>query len=269
MIECYLDSFVCERFKNDVRYREGHLRVINALPTRRVLGLHTPDMKRIAKELSIRGAVVSMPWGDVLCSCGAEVLRCFEQVAPHSLSYEETMVWGFLINNGRYSDEERFAMLSRFVPVMDNWAVCDAYCADAKWMARTDKERLWSYLQPWFNSGREFEVRFALVVSMCRLLCDGWVDRVFARIDRLDFGAIESAYRTIQSRAKNVQDGCVQGAAPYYVRMGCAWLLATALAKYPERTRAFVNSSSLPADVVKLYVRKARESFRTRMVEAI
>jgi 3-methyladenine DNA glycosylase AlkD len=269
MIECYLDPFVCERFKNDVRYREGHLRVINALPARRVLGLHTPDMKRIAKELSIRGAVVSMPWGDVLCSCGAEVLRCFEQVAPHSLSYEETMVWGFLINNGRYSDDERFAMLSRFVPVMDNWAVCDAYCADAKWMARTDKERLWSYLQPWFNSDREFEVRFALVVSMCRLLCDGWVDRVFARIDRLDFGAIESAYRTIQSRAKNVQDGCVQGAAPYYVRMGCAWLLATALAKYPERTRAFVNSSSLPADVVKLYVRKARESFRTRTVEAI
>jgi hypothetical protein len=51
--------------------------------------------------------------------------------------------------------------------------------------------------------------------------------------------------------------------------MGVAWLLATALAKFPEQTRDFVNSSSLPADVVKLYVRKARESLLTRNVEAL
>ena len=60
----------------------------------------------------------------------------------------------------------------------------------------------------------------------------------------------------------------MQGAAPYYVRMGVAWLLATALAKFPDATRAFVRSSNLPADVLKLYIRKARESPRTRTVEA-
>ena len=269
MIEHLLLPLVCDRFISDARYREGHLRVINALPSRRVLGVHIPDMKRVAKDISAHGAVVSMPWGDVHCSCGADVVRCFEQVDSHSLSYEETMVWGFLINNGRYSCEERFALLSRFVPVMDNWAVCDAYCTDAKWMARADKEQLWFSLQPWFDSSVEFEVRFAVVVSMCRLLCDEWIDRVFERIDGLDFCAIGSAYRTIKGNKKEVQDGYVQGAAPYYVRMGVAWLLATALAKYPEQTRVFVNSSSLPADVVKLYVRKARESFRTRTVEAL
>jgi hypothetical protein len=51
--------------------------------------------------------------------------------------------------------------------------------------------------------------------------------------------------------------------------MGIAWLLATALAKLPDATRAFVCSSKLPADVIKLYIRKARESFRTRTVEAV
>lgn len=65
------------------------------------------------------------------------------------------------------------------------------------------------------------------------------------------------------------QQGTVQGAEPYYVRMGVAWLLATALAKFPEQTRIFVRSSNLPADVVKLYIRKARESFRTRTVKAV
>ena len=63
--------------------------------------------------------------------------------------------------------------------------------------------------------------------------------------------------------------GVVQGASPYYVRMGVAWLLATALAKFPDATRAYVHSSSLPDDVIKLYVRKARESFRTRCVSAL
>ena len=65
------------------------------------------------------------------------------------------------------------------------------------------------------------------------------------------------------------QQGTVQDAEPYYVRMGVAWLLATALAKFPDATRAFVRSSNLPADVIKLYIRKARESFRTRTVEAV
>jgi hypothetical protein len=51
--------------------------------------------------------------------------------------------------------------------------------------------------------------------------------------------------------------------------MGVAWLLATALAKFPDQTRAFVRSLNLPTDVVKLYIRKVRESFRTRTVEAV
>ena len=51
--------------------------------------------------------------------------------------------------------------------------------------------------------------------------------------------------------------------------MGVAWVLATALAKFPEQTRTFVRSSRLPADVIKLYTRKARESFRTRTMQAL
>ena len=40
------------------------------------------------------------------------------------------------------------------------------------------------------------------------------------------------------------QQGTVQGTEPYYVRMGVAWLLAAALAKFPDATRAFVCSSN-------------------------
>jgi len=270
MIDHLLHPLVCERFKSDAWYREGHLRVVNALSERRVMGLHSPEIKAIAKQLSREGGKVVMPDGTHrICANGTEVIRAFEAVPSESLCYEETVIWGYLINLEKCSLDERLAMLGRYVPVLDNWAVCDSYCTHAKWIARADKEALWAFLERWFDSECEFEVRFAVVVAMCYFLNEEWLDKVFERINGLDFGRIKSKYKTIKGKPKVAQQGTVQGAEPYYVRMGVAWLLATALAKFPDATRAFVHSSNLPADVVKLYIRKARESFRTRTVEAV
>ena len=270
MINHLLQPLVCERFRSDARYREGYLRVVNALPERRVLGLHSPEMKQVAKLLSQEGCKVVMPDGSIRkCTNGTEVIRAFEVVPSESLCNEETVIWGFLINLEKCSLTERLAMLERYVPVLDNWAVCDSYCAHAKWMACADKEALWAFLQRWFDSDREFEVRFAVVVSMCYFLNEEWLGLVFQRLNNLNFDRIKSEYKTVKGKPKVAQQGAVQGAEPYYVRMGVAWLLATALAKFPYETRAFVRSSNLPDDVVKLYIRKARESFRTRTVEAV
>ena len=270
MITHLLQPLVCERFLTDARYREGHLRVVNALPERRVLGLHSPEIKAVAKQLSREGGEVVMPDGTRrFCANGAEVIRAFEAVPSESLCYEETVIWGYLINLEKCSFDERLAMLTRYVPVLDNWAVCDSYCAHAKWMACADKATLWAFLQRWFDSEHEFEVRFAVVVAMCYFLNEEWLRRVFARLNSLNFDHIKSKYKTVKGKPKVAQQGTVQGAEPYYVRMGIAWLLATALAKFPDQTRAFVRSSNLPADVVKLYIRKVRESFRTRTVEAV
>lgn len=254
MIDHLLHPLVCERFRSDAHYRERHLRVVNALPARRVVGLHAPAIKAVARQLA---------------SQGREMIRAFEAQPSDVLCYEETVIWGYLINLAKCSLDERLAMLERYVPVMDNWAVCDSYCAHAKWMARADKVTLWASLQPWFESEREFEVRFAVVVAMTYFLNEEWLDRVFQRLQALNFGRIKSEYKTVKGKQKASQQGTVQGAEPYYVRMGVAWLLATALAKYPDQTRAFVRSSNLPEDVVRLYVRKAHESFRTRTIEAL
>ena len=270
MINHLLQPLVCERFLTDARYREGHLRVVNALPERRVMVLHSPEIKAVAKQLSREGGEVVMSDGTHhICVNGAEVIRAFEAVPSESLCYEETVIWGYLINLEKCSLDERLAMLGRYVPVLDNWAVCDSYCAHAKWMLRADKEALWAFLERWFDSEREFEVRFAVVVAMCYFLNEEWLDKVYERINSLYFGRIKSKYKTVKGKPKVAQQGTVQGAEPYYVRMGVAWLLATALAKFPDATRAFIRSSNLPEDVVKLYIRKARESFRTRTVKAL
>ena len=270
MIEHILQPLICERFLTDNHYRDGHLRVINALPQRRVLGLHSPEMKRTARQLSREGCELHMPDGKIKkYDSGAEVIRAFEMTTNAALCYEETVIWGFLINLENCSLAERLKMLEHYVPVMDNWAVCDSYCSNAKWMARADKNTLWNFMQQWFDSKSEFEVRFAIVISMCYFLNESYLDRIFQRIDTLEFSRIKSEYKTINGKPSKAQQGSVQGSEPYYVRMGVAWLLATALAKFPDRTRTFVQSSHLPEDVIKLYIRKARESFRTRTIKAI
>lgn len=241
MIENLLEPYIPEKFRNDEKYRNGHIRIVNPLPGTRIIGLHIPDMKRVATALAASQDAAALP-GKFLENAG-------------NLFYEEKMVWGYVLNRLKLPLDQRMDRIAEFVPHIDNWAVCDSFCSDAKWAGRlkADKpEALWDFISGYFGSEEEFEVRFAVVFSMCHFLDEKWLDRVFDRIRCIDFDRISSEYRDMKS--------------PYYVRMGVAWLLATALAKFPDRTREFVNSSPCPEDVLKLYVRKARESFRTRTV---
>ena len=127
--------------------------------------------------------------------------------------------------------------------------------------------------------GRFWSSGFAPSVSLryaLRWLCRcaiffmriGWGESLLV-LTRSISSYIKSKYKTAKGKPKVAQQGTVQGAEPYYVRMGVAWLLATALAKFPDQTRAFVRSSNLPEDVVKLYIRKTRESLRTRTVKTL
>lgn len=302
MIEEILIPYISGRFASEPSYREGHVRIVNPLPGVPVLGLHIPDMKKIARELAAGDGMPAM-------------LEGFE-TAGQGLYYEEKLVWGLMLDCMKAPLADRLLHLGRFVPQIDNWAVCDTVCGASKWVMRRDRmsvagkggrtsspggasgvrEAVWDFLERWWGSEREFEVRFAVIMAMCHFLSPEWLDRVFGKIDSLDFSRIASEYVFIGDRRRQgagyvagepetaesflvrsgagyslsgLKAGTVLGASPYYVRMGVAWLLATSLAKFPGRTREYVRSCSLPEDVLKLYVRKARESFRTRDVSPV
>ena len=256
MIEHLLAPLISQRFLDEERYRNGHLRVINALDDVRILGVHIPQLKKLAKELSRRPDAA-----DLIASFEAESVK-------GTLCFEEKLVWGLMINAIKATQEHKLALLRTFVPVMDNWAVCDTICCNIKWIK--DKEALWEYLQSYFDSDREFEVRFAVVMSMIFFLDAESFQKVTARLDSIDFSRIQSEFLSPKEAkfAEQVR-GVAKGERPYYVRMAVAWLLATALAKLPDQTRACVNASNLPEDVIRLYKRKARESFRTRDVNPL
>ena len=260
MIENLILPLVGERFRNDEKYRTGHISIVNPLPGRTVAGAHIPEMKALARSLA----------------CGEDawaVIKGFEAEAAKgrtALTHEELMVWGMMINCIRTGD--RMAMLGKFVPYIDNWAVCDHVCCGAKWFRKTADA--WDILCGYFASDKEFEVRFATVMAMSHFLDGKYLPRIFFQFDRLDFSRIRSEYlgpAQVRAaggagKARSSGMGTAPGEAPYYARMSVAWCLATSLAKFPDDTRAYLRHSRLPEDVIRLYVRKARESFRTRNI---
>lgn len=263
MLEKMMEPLVAERFRNEEKYRDGHIRIINPLPGREIWGLHIPDMRKLARELAARDDAMEIV-------SGLERAAALGRGCEGALSHEEMTVWGMMINAMKKAC--RMELLRRYVPYIDNWAVCDTFDSGAGWFRK--EAGAWDMLCGYFASGREFEVRFATVMSMSHFLDREYLPRIFFQFDKLDFGRIESDYlgpaevKALGGAAAVLASGkgIAIGPSPYYVRMGVAWCLATALAKFPDDTRAYLRHSALPEDVLRLYVRKARESFRTRDV---
>ena len=241
MIENRLVPYIPERFLRDENYRQWHISGVHPLPGVRIMGVHIPEMKKIASSFIKEGK-----GNEMLSSFSVEQKRD----ARAGLYYEEKQIWGMIINRLSISLDERLRYVQSFIPVIDNWAVCDIFCADAKWVLE-DKTRVWKFLEGYFHSEKEFEVRFALVMAMGYYLDAEHIEEIYKTISSIDYAGIQSEYEDLKM-------------TPYYVYMAAGWLMATALYKLPEATRAFANSGKCPSEILKIYVRKAKESFRTK-----
>lgn len=234
---------VSERYLTDERYRNGHIRIINCKPGTDIVGLHTPQQKLLAKEVAKRD-----DWRGIIEDLSGSFL------SGRGLSYEGRMIWGFAINYVKCDIEERLAMMSDFVKAIDGWSVCDQFCCSAKWVKKW-KPQVWKRIVemsivkdsdlegPERRGTREFYVRTAVIMAMSYFLGDEKeLSATFSMINGISLTEGE----------------------PYYIRMGVAWCLATALAKHPDSTREYLSHACIPEDILKLYVRKVRESRITR-----
>lgn len=238
MIEERLKPFICKRFLEDEHYRNGHIHILAVAPNTKILGLHTPEMKFVAKEIAQNDECAFILDG---------LYTQLQEKGRQSLYHEERMVWGLIINYMKCPLEERLQRILQFIPCIDNWAICDNFCCNSSWIKQEDSEIIWHFITNLFQVKEEFFIRTATILAMCHFLDTNSLQRTFTQIKALKLHENE----------------------PYYVRMGIAWLLATALAKHENETRTFVALSKLPKDIVKLYVRKARESRITREIAAL
>ena len=132
------------------------------------------------------------------------------------------------------SFDECVDAVEKFLPYLDNWAVCDVLSPK---IFKKNRESLLSTIYSYSSSEHVYSCRFAVVMLMSHYLDEDF---------NPDYLEIPAA---IQSEE-------------YYVNMALAWFYATALAKQWEATISYLEKHRLSTWVHNKTIQKARESFR-------
>lgn len=195
-----------------------------------ILGVRVPKLREIAKQI----VKASPPDSEI------SVWRTYLDII-HCEYYEETMIYGMVIGYAKIEDEEREQRMDTFVPMIDNWAVCDCCCSTFKFIAK-DRTKWFPYLLGQIEKGQEFSVRFGVVALMDYYITEEWIDRL------LDI------YHEIHHEA-------------YYVKMAVAWAVSMCYVKFPEKTGAFLATDHLDDFTHNKSIQKIRESYRVSKEE--
>lgn len=202
------------------KYKEFHQSLVPGLDS--MLGVRMPKIREIAKWAAKQNW--QEEWEDISDSC-----------------YEELMIKGLLIGYGKLSREEQTEYLKKYIPLMNNWAICDCCCSTWKFMKK-DMEYWFAFLEPYLKSENEFEVRFAIVSMLDHFITENYIDRMFVAFDEVR------------------QEG-------YYVKMAVAWAVSICYIKFPEKTWKYLEKSSLDDFTHNKAIQKIRESYRVSKEE--
>lgn len=198
----------------DLKYRDFQSKLIPTIDKSTIIGVRMPDLRKLAKKIDEKQAQI------------------FMQDLPHTY-YEENMLQSILISNMKNYDD-CIDYLERFLPFVDNWAVCD--CISPKiFTGNTDK--LIEKIKLWAKSSHTYTVRVAICLLMKYFLGDEF----------------KVEYLKIATRIRSEE---------YYVNMMVAWFFATALAKQWDDVIFVLEDNLLDDWTHNKTIQKARESFR-------
>lgn len=259
----------------DSKYKEFNDKITNcqAAPS---LGVRVPDIRKIAKQIVADGweayleemeALGNLAMASSGNSGNAAAPRngCAEIGLP--LWQEEHMLQGIVIGCAKMLDQQRIQHLDLWIPGVLSWADCDCSVSSFKFMKKN--QAFWfDYLSKWLYSGREFEVRVALVALMQYFINEEYIDRVleiFARDYRgpasFPAGTPESGDSGVGTPGKSTQVSFSAG-VPYYIRMAQAWALSVCFVKFTDKTWDIFARRNMEPWVQNKAIQKCRESYR-------
>ena len=136
----------------DKEYQVFYSRLMPTLPPETVIGVRVPLLRKLAKQLA------DTPEAEV-----------FLQELPH-FYYEENALHAFLLESVR-DYGTALAATERFLPYVDNWAVCD--CFSPKVFAQ-HKPELLPAIRRWLGSDQVYTVRYGIGMLMRYYLDDAF-----------------------------------------------------------------------------------------------
>ena len=149
-------------------------------------------------------------------------------------SFDYVLLCGLLITHAQLDEQAAIDLTKQYLPRVDSWAHIDVFIEKKR---RFAGELWWDFALECLQSEAEFIVRYGVISLMTNFLDKAHIDQVFAAL-------------------RNVRhDG-------YYVKMGLAWLYATAAVHFLELTLAELENEHIDAWTRNKAYQKMRESRR-------
>lgn len=195
-------------------------------------------IQEIKKKLASYGDSVSVP----------ELRKLARQIAKENAldflnanpqdSFYLRMLHAFVIGYAKNDIQVLIPYFEDFIPYVNHWGICDSLCQNFR-IARQYPQETWQMLMKYKNSQKEFESRIVSVTLLSHYMTEAYIGQVFPVLDSLYSG-------------------------DYYAQMGIAWALATAMAKFPDKCIAYLQSGNNHLDHVtyRRTLQKIRESNR-------
>ena len=199
----------------DISYGDFQAKLTPNIPRELFIGVRVPEVRKLAKRL------VDEP-----------NISEFLEDLPHKY-YDENMLHGLLISEMKDYDT-CVAEVDKFLPYVDNWAVCDIISPK---IFKNNRIALLEKTKEWSASKKTYTCRFGIEILMSYFL-----DKDFM-----------PEYLEIPASVHSEE---------YYVQMMLAWFFATALAKQWDTTIKYIEDHRLDAWTHNKTIQKARESKR-------
>lgn len=197
----------------DEEYHDFHIKIVGDTKYE-IIGIRLPKIRLMAKEL----------------------LKEKKEYSFGDHYYEEVLLHGLYIAGYKCPFEEKTEMIEGFLPLIDNWAICDSFVSSLKEIRKHRKE-YYPFILKYLRSKEEFIQRYALVVLLNHYMDDAYLNEL---------------YQIIREEKYN----------GYYSLMAGAWLLSYLFMFYFDETLSFVKENTLDEFIMKKGIRKALDSYR-------
>ncbi|MBQ9032890.1 MAG: DNA alkylation repair protein [Parasporobacterium sp.] len=136
----------------DLKYRDMQKKIIPTVNPESIIGVRTPELKTIAKEMLRSGEYAE-----------------FLNELPHGY-FEENQLHAFIIS-GMKDYDRCMDELEIFLPYVDNWATCDQMSPK---VFKKYREELLAHIKKWISSEKTYTVRFGVGMLMEHFLDDDY-----------------------------------------------------------------------------------------------
>ena len=189
-----------------------------------ILKIHrNPNLEKFSRSLIPDADAIIGVYSADLAAFAGDIIKSGEYLKvldfPYNVCHECDIIKGMIIRRAKLPLGDKLPYMEKYASHIKNWAVCDAAAVKVK---PSEKQELLEFADKLIATGKEFNVRYALVLLKCNF-ADTAADAAvcFDRLERLEYGAynadMAAAWLLSEIYIKNPSDSAAENIAAEYL----------------------------------------------------